>query len=276
MDSWDPARHPRFADADVAEVILEPGDVLFIPKKWGHYTRALDTSISQGARCGGRDVPAQRHGGPRSAPAAGRRGTAWMVLAASGWRCVRFPSPPHRATRRSQALRNSSNARASALGSTACVCPSSVRWRALGMARARVWIASRIQPGLAPPSMTSVAARTAGTRSKTPGAAGRDEKVVAQRVSELLEAGPHRRLAQLRDGWRGHLHHLREVQLDGLRAPIPSGGLVELFREVFKRPGPARIEDDWRLIDDQLRDRASSCRGIDGQEATRRVAEHGG
>ncbi|AKJ01609.1 lysine-specific demethylase 8 [Archangium gephyra] len=46
VEAWDRVRHPRFAEADVAEVILEPGDVLFIPKKWWHYTCALDTSIS--------------------------------------------------------------------------------------------------------------------------------------------------------------------------------------------------------------------------------------
>jgi hypothetical protein len=46
LDHWDAARHPRFADADVGELVLEPGDVLFIPTGWWHHTRALDTSIS--------------------------------------------------------------------------------------------------------------------------------------------------------------------------------------------------------------------------------------
>jgi lysine-specific demethylase 8 len=46
VDHWDAARHPAFADADVGDVVLAPGDVLFIPTGWWHYTRALDTSIS--------------------------------------------------------------------------------------------------------------------------------------------------------------------------------------------------------------------------------------
>jgi hypothetical protein len=46
LDHWDAQRHPRFADADLAELVLEPGDVLFIPTGWWHHTRALDASIS--------------------------------------------------------------------------------------------------------------------------------------------------------------------------------------------------------------------------------------
>lgn len=55
-------------------------------------------------------------------------------------------------------------ARCRALGSTACVCPSSVRRRDWGMEEARDWKASRI------------------------------EEVVAERVCDSLQAGPHRRL----------------------------------------------------------------------------------
>lgn len=31
---------------DNLKVILEPGDVLFVPKKWWHYVESLETSIS--------------------------------------------------------------------------------------------------------------------------------------------------------------------------------------------------------------------------------------
>lgn len=40
------ARYPRFADADAVEVILEPGDVLFVPTGWWHQVRSLDVSVS--------------------------------------------------------------------------------------------------------------------------------------------------------------------------------------------------------------------------------------
>jgi lysine-specific demethylase 8 len=45
-DAWDRERHPLFADADIADIELAPGDVLFIPTHWWHYTRALEASLS--------------------------------------------------------------------------------------------------------------------------------------------------------------------------------------------------------------------------------------
>ncbi|HEY0021488.1 MAG TPA: cupin-like domain-containing protein [Longimicrobium sp.] len=45
-DSWDPARHPRFARARLHEVVLHPGEMLFIPRGWWHRVQSLDASIS--------------------------------------------------------------------------------------------------------------------------------------------------------------------------------------------------------------------------------------
>jgi [protein]-arginine 3-hydroxylase / protease len=42
----DPNRHPRFARATPLEVIVRPGEMLFIPATWWHYLRALEPSIS--------------------------------------------------------------------------------------------------------------------------------------------------------------------------------------------------------------------------------------
>ena len=41
----DLSRHPRFAGARIYEVILEPGELLFIPVGWWHQVRALDPCI---------------------------------------------------------------------------------------------------------------------------------------------------------------------------------------------------------------------------------------
>ncbi len=46
VNNYNQERHPLFKDAEFSSVVLEPGDVLFIPKKWWHYVRSLDTSIS--------------------------------------------------------------------------------------------------------------------------------------------------------------------------------------------------------------------------------------
>lgn len=39
-------RHPLFAQADCWEVILQPGDVLHVPRHWWHDVESLETSIS--------------------------------------------------------------------------------------------------------------------------------------------------------------------------------------------------------------------------------------
>ena len=41
-----PAEHAAFGDAEFVEGILEPGDMLFIPKSMWHYIRSLTTSVS--------------------------------------------------------------------------------------------------------------------------------------------------------------------------------------------------------------------------------------
>jgi len=42
----DARRHPLFADASVMDVIVEPGDCLFLPVGWWHWARSLSVSIS--------------------------------------------------------------------------------------------------------------------------------------------------------------------------------------------------------------------------------------
>lgn len=42
----DAARHPDFLEASVVEVVLAPGELLFIPVGWWHWVRALDVSAS--------------------------------------------------------------------------------------------------------------------------------------------------------------------------------------------------------------------------------------
>jgi ribosomal protein L16 Arg81 hydroxylase len=39
-------RHPELAGATVLDVVVEPGDMLFLPVGWWHWVRALDVSIS--------------------------------------------------------------------------------------------------------------------------------------------------------------------------------------------------------------------------------------
>ncbi|MCT7972555.1 cupin-like domain-containing protein [Laspinema olomoucense] len=39
-------KYPRFKDVEIIEVILEPGEVIFLPVGWWHHVEALDISIS--------------------------------------------------------------------------------------------------------------------------------------------------------------------------------------------------------------------------------------
>jgi len=42
----DLARYPKFRHATVIDVVLEPGEVLFMPVGWWHYVRAMDVSMT--------------------------------------------------------------------------------------------------------------------------------------------------------------------------------------------------------------------------------------
>ena len=44
--TYDPQRYPRFAEVWPLEVILEPGQMLYIPRGWWHRVESLDPSIS--------------------------------------------------------------------------------------------------------------------------------------------------------------------------------------------------------------------------------------
>ena len=46
VEAPDLARHPRFAQAAYEEVVLRPGELLFIPAGTWHYVRSLSTSWS--------------------------------------------------------------------------------------------------------------------------------------------------------------------------------------------------------------------------------------
>ncbi|MGB3534886.1 MAG: cupin-like domain-containing protein [Microcoleaceae cyanobacterium] len=45
-ENSDPVKYPLFKQAKPIEVILEPGEVIFIPVGWWHHVRSLDLSIS--------------------------------------------------------------------------------------------------------------------------------------------------------------------------------------------------------------------------------------
>jgi lysine-specific demethylase 8 len=38
--------YPLFSQVQYMDHVLEPGDILYIPPKWWHYLRSLDTSFS--------------------------------------------------------------------------------------------------------------------------------------------------------------------------------------------------------------------------------------
>lgn len=42
----DPRQHPHFADASIMDVIMRPGDCLFLPVGWWHWAKSLSVSIS--------------------------------------------------------------------------------------------------------------------------------------------------------------------------------------------------------------------------------------
>lgn len=46
LDAIDLARYPLFANAKVIDIVIGPGDLLFLPVGWWHYVRGLDISIT--------------------------------------------------------------------------------------------------------------------------------------------------------------------------------------------------------------------------------------
>jgi len=46
INNYNEDKFPKFRNAQCYSVILEPGDVIYIPKGWWHYVRSLETSIS--------------------------------------------------------------------------------------------------------------------------------------------------------------------------------------------------------------------------------------
>ena len=46
LENPDWERYPLFRYVSPAEVVVNPGEVLFVPVGWWHYVRSLDASIS--------------------------------------------------------------------------------------------------------------------------------------------------------------------------------------------------------------------------------------
>lgn len=46
INNYDETKHPKFKNVEIYSVVLNPGDVVFIPKGWWHYVKSLDVSIS--------------------------------------------------------------------------------------------------------------------------------------------------------------------------------------------------------------------------------------
>jgi ribosomal protein L16 Arg81 hydroxylase len=46
VEKPDLERYPRFAEPEIIDVVLEPGEALLIPVGWWHHVRSLDVSIS--------------------------------------------------------------------------------------------------------------------------------------------------------------------------------------------------------------------------------------
>lgn len=46
INNFDAEKFPKFKNVEFKSIILEPGDVLYVPQNWWHYVQSLDTSIS--------------------------------------------------------------------------------------------------------------------------------------------------------------------------------------------------------------------------------------
>ena len=46
LNNFDPTRFPRIKEVEFYSVVLEPGDILYNPRRWWHYVKSLDVSIS--------------------------------------------------------------------------------------------------------------------------------------------------------------------------------------------------------------------------------------
>ena len=46
INNFNPEKFPKFQEVEFKSIILEPGDVLYVPQLWWHYVQALETSIS--------------------------------------------------------------------------------------------------------------------------------------------------------------------------------------------------------------------------------------
>ncbi|MFD1613970.1 cupin-like domain-containing protein [Gelatiniphilus marinus] len=46
INNFDASKYPEFKNNKFISVVLEPGDVLYVPQNWWHYVQALDYSIS--------------------------------------------------------------------------------------------------------------------------------------------------------------------------------------------------------------------------------------
>lgn len=56
LDWSDPASFPSLAHAKAIDVVLQPGDVLYLPAFWFHYIVSLDTNVQCNTRSGTPDL----------------------------------------------------------------------------------------------------------------------------------------------------------------------------------------------------------------------------
>lgn len=74
----DYAKFPAFREAEAVAAVLEPGDVLFFPPRFAHYTESLDLSVSITARFRSRAAGARgTEGGPGAGEGEGGFGDSW-------------------------------------------------------------------------------------------------------------------------------------------------------------------------------------------------------